>query len=158
MPLLRWSDPLPHQPVRVLVAGTSGSGKTMLCAMIARAWDLRQVELDSLHHGPHWEPRAEFEEDVQAFVSQPRWVTEWQYTARLGTLLIDHADLVLWLDHPRRQVMRQVIIRTMRRRLTAGGAVAGRTPAKRLGPAKPRRRLDSAQIGYSRRLCEGNPS
>jgi hypothetical protein len=31
MPLLTWSDPVPHRPMRVLVAGTSGSGKVRLC-------------------------------------------------------------------------------------------------------------------------------
>lgn len=117
MPLLNWSDSLPHQPLRVLVAGPSGSGKTTMCAMVARSWGLIQVELDALHHGPGWEPREEFEADVHAFISQPRWVTEWQYTSRLGSLLIDRADLVVWLDHPRSLVMRQVIARTVRRRL-----------------------------------------
>lgn len=117
MPLLSWSDPLPHQPMRVLVAGPAGAGKTTMCAMAAQAWGLLQVELDALHHGPGWEPRTEFEADVHAFVSQPRWVTEWQYTSRLGSLLIDHADLLVWLDHPRSLVMRQVIVRTLMRRL-----------------------------------------
>jgi adenylate kinase family enzyme len=114
---MSWSDPLPHQPMRVLVAGPAGSGKTTMCATVAKSWGLLQVELDALHHGPNWEPRTEFEADVRAFVSQPRWVTEWQYTSRLGSLLIDHADLVVWLDHPRRLVMRQVVMRTLRRRL-----------------------------------------
>lgn len=117
MPLLNWSDPLPHEPMRVLVAGPAGSGKTTMCALLARSWGLLQVEMDALHHGPGWQPRSEFEADVHAFVAQPRWVTEWQYTSRLGSLLIDHADLLLWLDHPRRTVMRQVIMRTIRRRL-----------------------------------------
>jgi adenylate kinase family enzyme len=117
VPLLSWSDPLPHRPTRILVAGPSGSGKTSLCAKVARAWDLPQVEMDALHHGPNWVPRPEFEDDVHAFVRQPRWVTEWQYTGKLGSLLADHADLVLWLDHPRRLVMRQVVVRTLRRRL-----------------------------------------
>jgi adenylate kinase family enzyme len=117
VPLLTWSDPLPHRPMRVLVAGPSGSGKTTMCALLARSWGLLQVELDALHHGPNWVPRPEFEADVHAFVARPRWVTEWQYTSKLGSLLADHADLVVWLDHPRRTVMRQVVVRTVVRRL-----------------------------------------
>lgn len=115
--LLTWSDPLPHRPMRVLVAGSAGSGKTTMCALLARAWGLHQVELDALHHGPGWQPRPEFEADVHAFVGRPRWVTEMQYSSRIGTLLIDHADLIVWLDHPRLLVMRQVVVRTVRRRL-----------------------------------------
>lgn len=127
--LLSWQDPLPHQPRRVLVAGPSGSGKTTLAARLARIWGLPQVEMDALHHGPNWQPRESFEDDVRAFVVGPGWVTEWQYTARLGTLLIDHADLVVWLDHPRRLVMRQVVVRTIRRRLTREVLWNGNTEA-----------------------------
>src|SRR5262245_10115212 len=116
--------------MRVLVAGTGGAGKTTMCGVLARAWDLRRVELDALHHGPNWVPRAEFEDDVRAFVARhPRWVTEFQYTSKLGTLLIDHADLVVWLDYPKRTVMRQVIVRTVRRRLARQELWNGNTEA-----------------------------
>lgn len=117
MPLLAYTDPLPWQPRKVLVAGTSGAGKTTLAAAVSRAWGLPCVEMDSLHHGPGWQPRLSFAQEVKAFVAQPRWVTEWQYTRVLGTLLSDQADLVLWLDLPKWQVMRQITVRTVRRRV-----------------------------------------
>ena len=41
---------------------------------------------------------------------------EWQYGA-VRPLLAAHAEAVVWLDLPRRTVMRQVIIRTVDRRL-----------------------------------------
>jgi adenylate kinase family enzyme len=117
MPLLTCRDPLPWQPSRVLVAGTSGAGKTHLATLIGQAWQLPRVELDALHHGEDWTPRQTFADEVKTFAAQPRWVTEWQYTAKLGNILHDTADLVVWLDHPRHLVMRQVIIRTLLRRL-----------------------------------------
>jgi hypothetical protein len=43
-------------------------------------------------------------------------VTEWQYSSA-RRLLADHADLCVWLDLPRAVVMRQVIWRTVRRRV-----------------------------------------
>lgn len=43
--------------------------------------------------------------------------TEWQYTAKLGDILHSRADCVLWLDHPRGLVMRQVVGRTLARRI-----------------------------------------
>nr|WP_238430859.1 adenylate kinase [Frankia nepalensis] len=54
--------------------------------------------------------------DVEAFSAGPAWVTEWQYNTVRG-LLADRADLMVWLDLPRRTVMRQVTIRTVRRRI-----------------------------------------
>ncbi|GGM17768.1 hypothetical protein [Micromonospora yangpuensis] len=75
------------------------------------------MELDALHHGPDWQPRPTFVADVEAFAARPRWVTEWQYTAKLGDILHRRADCVLWLDHPRHLVMRQVVGRTLTRRV-----------------------------------------
>ncbi|MGB6277020.1 MAG: AAA family ATPase [Rhodococcus sp. (in: high G+C Gram-positive bacteria)] len=107
---------LPHRPARIVVAGTSGSGKTTLAARIGSLLDIEHVEIDSLFHGPNWTPRPTFERDVDEFLARPSWVTEWQYGV-VRDRLADRADLLLWLDLPRRTVMRQVITRTLRRRL-----------------------------------------
>lgn len=117
--LLGVDDVLPAtgtRPRRVLVAGTSGSGKTTLTAQLGRVLDLAHVEIDALFHGPAWTPRPSFTADVEAFTTGPGWVTEWQYSA-VRDLLADRADLVVWLDLPRIQVMRQVTARTVRRRV-----------------------------------------
>ena len=116
MALLAFTDGLPRRPRRVLVAGTSGSGKTTIAGAIAEALGLPHIEIDALYHGPNWTPRQAFETDVRTFSSQPAWVTEWQYS-QVRPLLADRADLVVWLDLPRRTVMRQVIRRTLHRRL-----------------------------------------
>ncbi len=116
MPLLNVDDPLPWVPERVLVAGTSGAGKTTLCGAVAQVLGLPRVELDALHHGAGWQPRPTFAAEVAAFAAQARWVTEWQYTNKLGDLLSGRADTVLWLDHPRPLTMWQVTRRTVLRR------------------------------------------
>jgi adenylate kinase family enzyme len=100
----------------VLVAGTSGSGKTTLAGRLGRILDLPHTEIDSLYHGPNWVPRPSFVADVERFSGAEAWVTEWQYGA-VRDLLADRADLLIWLDLPRRTVMRQVIRRTVVRRL-----------------------------------------
>jgi adenylate kinase family enzyme len=109
-------DALPARPLRVLVAGTSGSGKTTLAQRIGEVLGVPHVEIDRLMHGPGWVPRGEFEADVEAFSSGPAWVTEWQYD-QVRPLLAERADLLVWLDLPRRVVMRQVAVRTLRRRV-----------------------------------------
>jgi adenylate kinase family enzyme len=114
--MLGATDPLPHRPNRVLVAGTSGSGKTALAARIAEALAMPHVEIDALFHGPGWRRRPSFLDDVQAFSAKPAWVTEWQYGSARAHLA-ERADLVIWLDLPRATVMRQVVRRTLKRRL-----------------------------------------
>ena len=116
MPLLGPGDPLPRRPERVLVAGTSGAGKTTLARAVAEVLDCSFVELDSLHHGPGWTKRPEFEDDVDRLTAQPTWAAEWQYTA-VRELLLDRADCLVWLDLPRALVLRRVVRRTLRRRL-----------------------------------------
>ena len=116
MPLLTAADALPHRPARVLVAGTSGSGKSTVAARIAAALDVSYVELDSLYHGPGWVPRPSFVADVEAFIARPAWVTEWQYR-EVRARLAERADLLVWLDPPRSRVMSQMIRRTVVRRI-----------------------------------------
>lgn len=109
-------DVLSVHPRRVVVAGTSGSGKTTLAGRLGEVWGLPHVEIDALFHGAGWKPRESFVADVDAFTGRDRWVTEWQYSA-VRDLLADRADLLVWLDLSRARVMRQVTIRTLRRRL-----------------------------------------
>ena len=116
MPILGPADPLPARPRRVLVSGTSGAGKTTVAARLAPLLGVPHVELDALRHGPHWAPRAAFADDVRAFSARPGWITEWQYD-EIKWDLADRADLVVWLDLPRTAVLRQVVRRTVVRRL-----------------------------------------
>jgi adenylate kinase family enzyme len=117
VPLLTADDPPPVGMRRVLVLGTSGAGKTTLADQVADVLALPRVELDALYHGPGWQPRATFAAEVGQIAAGPAWVLEWQYTGVLGDLLPSRADTVLWLDHSRWLVMRQIIERTVRRRL-----------------------------------------
>ena len=76
---LAWDDPVPPGPRRVLVAGSSGAGKTTLAAALGARWGIPHHELDALHHGPDWVPRPQFAADVAAFAASAEWVAEWQY-------------------------------------------------------------------------------
>jgi DNA helicase HerA-like ATPase len=51
---------------RIWIKGASGSGKSTLSRELARHLELPHVELDSLHHGPHW--AAASAEELQARV------------------------------------------------------------------------------------------
>jgi adenylate kinase family enzyme len=110
------ADELPARPARVLIAGTSGSGKSTLARHISAVLGIPYVELDALHHGPGWTVRPHFVEDVAELATAAEWVTEWQYN-NVRELLADRADLLVWLDLPRRVVIARVVRRTAIRRL-----------------------------------------
>ena len=110
------ADRLPLRPQRVIVAGPSGSGKTTLAGAVGVLLDLPHIEIDALFHGPGWTPRAEFAADVRALAARDEWVTEWQYSLA-RPILSSRADLLVWLDLARPVVMRQLVRRTLRRRL-----------------------------------------
>lgn len=116
VPFLGGSDRLPRRPDRVVVCGTTGAGKTTVARRVAGVLGVPRVEIDALRHGPNWTPRASFVDDVTAFSAGPSWVTEWQYD-EVRPMLVARADLMIWLDLPRATVMRQVVARTLRRRL-----------------------------------------
>jgi adenylate kinase family enzyme len=62
-------DALPRRPQRILVAGTSASGKTTLAARIGERLGVRHVEIDALFHGPGWTPRETFVAEVDDFIA-----------------------------------------------------------------------------------------
>lgn len=114
--LLGPADRLPGRPRRVLVAGTSGAGKTTLARRLAALLALPAYELDGLFHGPEWVPRPSFAAEVRTLAATGAWVMEWQYDD-VRPLLAERADLLVWLDLPRRLVMARLVARTVRRRL-----------------------------------------
>ena len=106
---------------RISVIGSSGSGKTTVARALAQRLDLPYLELDSVFHLPGWQPRPDedFREIVRQFVAGERWVVDGNYTSHgVADVVWPRADTVVWMDPPRRVVMRRVIGRTLRRVLT----------------------------------------
>lgn len=102
---------------RVSVVGNSGSGKSTVARELARALGVPYLELDAVRHQPGWQelPDDEFVERVAAFVAQDHWVIDGNYAEVRELVVWPRADAVVWLDLPRRTVMRQVVWRTLRR-------------------------------------------
>ncbi|GAB3599003.1 P-loop NTPase family protein [Microbacterium tumbae] len=114
--MLSIADAVSFRPERILIAGVSGAGKTTFATRLSAVLDLPRHELDALHHGPNWTPRPEFLDEVRAFASAERWVTEWQYTAKgVDAVLPPRAQLVVWLDYPHRIVRARLWRRTLAR-------------------------------------------
>lgn len=108
---------------RIRVVGISGSGKSRLAAQIAMATGLARLELDAVFWDADWTFRDldaahALVRDFQAAHAEG-WVIDGNWLSRLDGMLDpgpdDGPDLVVWLDHPRRIVMKRIVARTFRR-------------------------------------------
>ena len=102
---------------RILVVGASGNGKTTVARALAARLGAPHVELDALHHGPNWSaPSAEeFRAVVQPHVDGDAWVVDGDYSSKLGDLVLERADTVVWLDQPLPLILWRLWPRTYRR-------------------------------------------
>ncbi|WP_030773473.1 adenylate kinase [Streptomyces sp. NRRL F-2664] len=103
---------------RVLVLGISGAGKSTLARALGRGLDLPYHEVDALHFcGPQWQVSPTYAQDTARIAAGERWVLDGQGPAAVRDLMWERADTVVWLDLPRRVVMRRVLLRSLRRSL-----------------------------------------
>jgi adenylate kinase family enzyme len=101
---------------RVIVHGASGSGKSTLAVALGEALGAAYLELDRLYQQPDWTPLEldEFRARVEAFVAQPRWIVDGNYS-QVRDILWPLATTIVFIDLPRRVVMTRVIKRTILR-------------------------------------------
>ena len=107
----------PH--LRVLVIGTSGSGKSTFAEKLAREAGIAHLELDLINWRPGWFDRSKeeteaFLADVDEATSQDGWVLAGNYSVTRPIVLPRVTHLV-WMDLPLWLVLAQVIPRSIRR-------------------------------------------
>ncbi|MCP9487407.1 MAG: AAA family ATPase [Gaiellaceae bacterium MAG52_C11] len=110
-----------------ILSSASGSGKTTVGRELAHRLDIPFIELDALNHGPNWiEASAEeLRARVEPIVAGDAWVADGGYQGKLGDLVLQHADVVVWIDLPIRVWLPRLLRRTLRRVLTREELWAG---------------------------------
>jgi adenylate kinase family enzyme len=82
--------------------GGSCSGKTTVSSRLAGVLGVTHIELDALHHDAGWQeaPAELLQSRVRAaFAAAPDgWVADGNYGAKLGSLVLEHADTAVLLD------------------------------------------------------------
>ncbi len=104
---------------RIVVVGTTGSGKTTLASQLSRLYRIPHVEMDALRHDPGWTeaPNDVFRERLARALAGDRWVADGNYSVARDVVW-PRAQAAVWLDYPLRTVMWQLLWRTLKRCVT----------------------------------------
>jgi adenylate kinase family enzyme len=101
---------------RIILLGTTSSGKSTLSKRLADLLDLELIELDILHYEPNWKvvPDQVFLAQVKTAIKAERWIVAGSY--HVGRDLIwSKADFAVWLDYPLWWILWKLTSRTFTR-------------------------------------------
>jgi adenylate kinase family enzyme len=101
---------------RLVVVGTTSSGKSTLAMQLAAKIRGDFIELDALHWEPNWQeaPLEVFRGRVVNAILSERWVVAGNYHV-LRDIIWPKAQAVVWLDYPFHIVFWRLFLRTIRR-------------------------------------------
>lgn len=101
---------------RIVILGTTGSGKTTLSRRLSQMLNVPTVELDAIRHGPNWAetPDDVFRQRVAASLSSEDWVVDGNYSLARD-IIWPHATTLVWLDYSFPLVFWRLFWRTMTR-------------------------------------------
>ena len=104
---------------RVVVVGTSCSGKTTLARQLSGVLGAPHVELDGIHWMTGWRERPvdEVRRMAGEAAASERWVMDGNYSA-VRDIVWGRATAVVWLNYPFRVVLWRALSRTTRRVVT----------------------------------------
>lgn len=123
MPESDTQAPVPVAPAlgqRVHIWGNSSSGKSTLAAQLGQALSIPVVELDALNWLPNWvglnitEP-ARFRALINEATAGDRWIVAGSYTDFCQQTFWPRLETLIWLDMPRRLLLRRVLVRSWQR-------------------------------------------
>lgn len=102
-------------PQRIVILGRSGGGKSTLARRLGAKLGLPVIHIDSLFWKPGWTigPKEAFRRDLAAAVAGDRWVTDGNFSNTFD-LRLPRADLIIWVEQPRRLCLRRALLRAWR--------------------------------------------
>lgn len=104
---------------RIVVIGTTSSGKSTLAKNLSDKLHLDFVELDALHWEPDWKEAEEavFRQRVETAIRSEVWAVAGNYRV-VRDLIWPKAEIVIWLDYPLPILLWRLVRRTVQRNLT----------------------------------------
>jgi adenylate kinase family enzyme len=104
---------------RVIIVGTTGSGKSVLAQRLEKRIDAVYVDLDALHWEQGWQeaPSELFRARVAEALQVERWVVAGNYS-EVRDLIWSKGDTLIWLDYGLRIIFWRLLRRTVKRIVT----------------------------------------
>jgi len=101
---------------RIVIIGTTSSGKSTLASQLADKFSYEFIELDALHWEPNWQeaPLEVFRQRVETETQAPAWVVAGNYHV-VRDLVWSKAEVLIWLDYSLWKIFWQLTRRTFTR-------------------------------------------
>lgn len=105
---------------KIIVIGTTGSGKTTLAKALAEKLNYPYIQLDLLFWKPNWESSSdeEFFERIEKEIDKPNWVLDGNY-GRTNHITWKDVDTVVWINLPFWLTLYQNVSRSIKRAITS---------------------------------------
>ena len=105
---------------KIIVVGTTGSGKSTLCKRLESQLDYKYFQLDQLFWKTNWSGSTDedFFPKVEAIIQEnENWIIDGNY-GRTMDITWPKADTVIWIDYPFWLVFYQNFSRAIKRSIT----------------------------------------
>jgi adenylate kinase family enzyme len=104
---------------RIVIIGSTGSGKTTLGNLLSERLHIPHIELDALHWEPNWveAPTEIMRARVSHALDCDSWVVDGNYSV-VRDLIWSRADTIVWLDYSFTFIAWRLFRRTMQRIVT----------------------------------------
>lgn len=101
---------------RIVIIGSSSSGKTTLARKLSERLGMEHKELDYFFWEPNWRQAnpEDFRSRVESFTAQEAWITDGNFSA-VRDLVWRRATTIIWLDYPFHIIMKQFLKRSILR-------------------------------------------
>lgn len=111
---------------RIVIVGTTGSGKTTLAKRISECHGIKRIELDSIQWLPNWKEidKQEFVRLTEQALTGEKWVVDGNYRI-VRDLIWSKAEAIIWLDYSFARNFWQLFSRSIHRLLTRKELWAG---------------------------------
>lgn len=104
---------------KIIIIGTTGSGKSTFAALLSKKLGYDHINLDQLFWKPNWQWSLdeEFHQKIRSSICIDNWIIDGNYT-KTHSLTWSQADTIIWIDLPFWLTFYQCFTRALKRALS----------------------------------------